>query len=213
MTPDDLRSRYWSAIAQPYYLALAGRSTEALTFAEQALDIATRAGSPNAIAFALHVRGLAHRNDPELAREDFDHALNAALNISATHIIVDAALMDLAALAAMQSEELTEALQVCRHAIETSVTAHYMPSLSLTLQSTAIVLVRAGDPDTAARILRSTRRHGHRTSRKAETAVTEALGPDALIDRPGEQLSMLETGRLALDAIDTRLDALERHTP
>ena len=99
-------------------------------------------------------------------------------------------------------DDLPAALQTCRTAVAFSAGVHYLSALAGQLQNAAVVLTRAGDPRSAARILRSTSSHGYRTLKRAQSAVTESLGPDALTAQPEERLSMLDTAQLAIDAID-----------
>ena len=192
---------FWAAIGQTFYLGPARRAAEAVSWADQALDVATQAGSQSGIAFALHLRAMFRRDDRELARRDAQRALETATAISAEHVVVDGSLGVLAVLASFE-DDLPAALRACRTAVAFSAGVHYLSALAGQLQSAAVVLTRAGDPRSAARILRSTSSHGYRTAKRAQSAVTESLGPDALTAQPEERLSMLDTAQLAIDAID-----------
>ncbi len=197
----DPRSVFWTAIAQNIYLGAARRSAEAISWADQALNVATRHGSQSGIAFALLVRAKGRRDDWELARHDAQSALETAQGISPEHVIVGGSLGELAVVASFE-DDLPTALRACRTTIGFSVGVHHLSSLAGNLQVAAVVLTRAGDPRTAARIIRSTAGHGYRTAKRAESIIAAALGPDGLTALPAERLSMLDTAQLAIDAID-----------
>jgi predicted ATPase/class 3 adenylate cyclase len=201
---DDPRDRHAAVAAQPYYLAAAGDTQTALHWANEAVAIATRAGSPSALAHALHVRGIAHNRDPELAIADSRRALELALSVDATHVIADGALGQLAA-ASAYLDDFPEALRNSRAAIVSAASAHYLGSLNGALQSTAVVLARLGDAEVAARLLRCTRRYGFRVGRRVERVVESILGRDYCNDVDGGTLDMLDAAQLALDSIDGHL--------
>lgn len=126
------------------------------------------------------------------------------MKISSTHVIADAALGGLAQAASL-GEHLVEALGFCRDAVVSAADAHYLASLAGALQTTAIVLARAGDAEGAARLVRGIHSHGYRIARRAEALIAGMLGPTALTDGPHEQLSMLDMAQLALESIDSQL--------
>jgi predicted ATPase len=205
--PGDPRSMYFGAIVQPLYFASTHQTDEAVSWADQALRIASDSGSQSGIALALHQRGLAQRDDLDQARRNSQEAFDTAVAVSPRHMAVDGGLVILARIAA-SGDDLLEGLEAGKAAVAYSAGAHYLGSLAISLQSAVIVLARAGDPQTPGRLLRSIRRHGYRATRRAESAVTESLGPAAFTESREDQISMLETAQVALDAIDTQITRL-----
>jgi tetratricopeptide (TPR) repeat protein len=196
------RSRYCAAVMQPYTLMAAHRFEEAVSWAEQALAIATEAASPSCIAHSLHVRGLVrHRESPAAAREDSQRAFDIAVSVNPRHLIAEGATGTIARIAAF-GDDLPEALRRSRDAIAFAAGAHYLASLAVQLQHGALVLFRAGDSQTAKCLLQTTRRHGYRSIRRIESAIADELQLIALNDETPDHMTMLDAAQLAIDAID-----------
>ena len=201
----DPRSTYWASILQPYSLAMSpARIEDAIDAADRALRIATEAGCPSAIAYGHTTRGVALLlRDPEAAAAECHLGIEIAATVNADHCIIDSG-REILARATMHHPDLITALQNARDAIASSVRCQQISTLSLCLQAGSVVLIRAGDATTAARILDAVRRHGHQVWRRAETALQQAL-QDAPTGRQPPLHSIHDAADLALHALNSKL--------
>ena len=204
-------SRLWAHGMRAFHLAAFDPSPEAAEQAVAVRMIADATGSATATAMACWAEGLvAAITDRHDAVRRWDMGLDKARSIHPVHLAVHL-IVGLVIHFSASSDDLTLVLRRCRDSIHEALEHHYLTGTSHLFGVAAIVLARAGDAETGARLLGAMEGNGHSPRGNATRAISDALGDQASgsIDG-GRHLSIKAAAGEALAALDAAIERTER---
>jgi hypothetical protein len=179
---------------------------------EEAIRLAAGTGSPSLIGLCTWFKGLIiERRDPNAALEFFRTAMATVAPLGHRHH-VNLGCRVWIHVAAAQGDDLDLALSTARDVLEASRNDVVVQVMLQTMRTSALALVRAGDPRTAALILGSVEASGYlgpgtqAIYDRTIAMLADELGAEAIrLRSAGSSLSLRTAAAMAIEALDSCL--------
>lgn len=204
-------SRMWGHGMRTFHLVLIGEGERAAEQAALLRAIADRTGSASANALACWAEGMVTAlTDLDGGEITWDQGLDAARSVHPVHLVVHLIVGLIIHFSAGRGE-LPDVLDRCRAILDEAIEHHYLAGTGHLMGVTAIVLARAGDAATGARLIGAMEANGHLPRPNAVRAIERAAGDDlAGAKASGARLSIKEAGTVALAALDDAIATIDR---
>jgi len=207
--PTEPASRLWSEAFRTFHLCWNGHPDEAAAHVSATRALADETGSMSAKALAAWAEGqLVSFESIDRAIAVWTDGLQWTRSLPGDHL-VEHLLTGLILNFTATRGELIDSLVQCRDAVRLALDQHYVAGTSHLFGVTAIVLCRAGDAETGARLVGAMIDNGHFPRPNARRALERALDTDDLgpFLSNGAGLGITRAAHIAIEALS---DAIER---
>lgn len=204
-----LANRMWAQGMRIFHLCANDPSTtEVRERSTNLTALADASGSATAVGIAHWAGGMASTFEGlASALERWRLGVDSVRSLGDVHVVNDI-IVGLELHFTVSRGDLVEAISGCLGAVERAHRNHYNAGTSHLFGVTAIVLCRAGQPETAAKLLGAMASNGHVPRGNARHAVQSALGDSATnLQELGTGLSINDAATIAMTALEEALVA------